>query len=434
MNYSFSTFLGFFLLAFCMTLTRSQSQDDDRKDFETKVIRGRTVKYLVGDRVIDPIGVEVSNITGRIRAGIDPEKTSELFHMLDQVGVVDELGMSDGQIQAWEAYKVIDKAMRIAPNLDYDAFRMARAVGVSEVLDRRQLDRLRQIAYRYEVSMVGLAASLCEGKLGEVAGVSEKQADFIWQRGLGFDRQRNERIRQIMIRSEAEVRSLLDREQVARLVASIGDYFRLPVFAIRTLNLPLATSSPFTHKPESPQFFLALMDRDKDIQDELSLTVKQRNAIIARAQKYRTLGPWHASPPEPENSPILNAQEEFLLEQLSSVQNKRIPQLSYRMEVEAMGLSHALAKGKLKEKVGIREEQIETLMRLGKTLRASEREKVMNILAEYEDKLLESLDPLQRAICHEALGPFFAVQTSKYLYSRWLRHSKYAISTLDPSE
>ncbi len=422
----FSAIVSFISLPL-LQITRSQEADG--KASNTIVVNGKTIRFQIMDNHVDSIGVEVSHLTGKIRVGVDPENTSQLFHMIDQTGVVDELGLSEEQLLAWETYKVLDKEMRISPNLNLDAFRFARSVGLKEVLHPIQMDRLRQIAYRYEVSAIGLAGSLCEGRLSEIAGVTQSQADALWKRGQKFNEQKLEKIRKIKIRSETEVRAKLDREQSKLVVETIGDYYRLPVFALRNLSSQLSDSSPFSNPPESSRFFLALIDRDKDVQDELTLTEKQRKTINSRAVSFARLGPLVVSPPEPEFNPERLSLDGFLREQLTSNQLERVAQLAYRMEVEAMGLSRALAKGKLNEKISIREDQIDELLKLGNSIRSREHREILSVMTEFEDRMFESLDPLQREICREALGPMFVLQNTGSSFRHYLMHSKYAKPT-----
>jgi hypothetical protein len=385
-------------------------------------VNGREITIRV-ERRIDPMGVAVSHLTGRIRVGANPENTSELFQLIDRPGVAEDLQLDAQQMHAWQEFKKVDATMRNADEdvFDADAYRLARAQGVEEILRPQQLQRLRQIAYRIEVSSIGLAAALAEGRLGEVLDVTQSQSDIIWRRGQRLEQQRDRMIRNVKIQSEAEVRALLDPEQSKLLVATIGEYYRLPVLAFQTGNR-LLLGSPLD--PADALYQLQLMSSDEEIQGELSLTQSQRDAVRNWFAQRRFVP--QLAGPAPTNSQGRTEAEEYLREHLDKNQVERVKQLAYRQEVSATDLSQALARGRLGKVIAIREDQLEPLLQKGSTVRAREQAEILKIQQEYEDQLLENLFPSQRKKCLETLGPIFIDTNTRGMRRQWLKHSKFA--------
>ncbi len=140
--------------------------------------------------------------------GVDPNSRSQLFNLLSNESVRHELQLSE------EQYGGVQKIMKasqarmtelirasIETQRDGGAIRLggedfmamreenqAQAeAAIEEILLPEQLKRVRQLAYQVEISNVGIAEALTEGRLGEEIGVHEDQYQHLIDRAAKIE-------------------------------------------------------------------------------------------------------------------------------------------------------------------------------------------------------------------------------------------------------
>ena len=97
---------------------------------------------------------------------------------------------------------------------------------IEEILLPEQLVRLRQIAFRIEVSHMGLANALTYGRLGEEVEIYENQVDSILVKGRDVTQRVTEEINAILKEAEDEILELLAPEQRKKAEDALGPFFQ----------------------------------------------------------------------------------------------------------------------------------------------------------------------------------------------------------------
>ncbi len=189
-----------------------------------------------------PTGIRSSRLTGRYSLGPDPQNASQMFPLLTQQSIQDELQLNDVQIKAIQSieqdhqarlYEVAPKTTSEAVQREKRAMEMKliekvreeRAQALEEILLPEQLVRLRQICYRYDVATRGIVTALTDGRLREAAGVHDNQVAHLQQKGQEIEEKARRDILAIMKRVEEEMFAELSADQRKLAKAALGEYF-----------------------------------------------------------------------------------------------------------------------------------------------------------------------------------------------------------------
>lgn len=220
-------------------------------------------------------GVSRSRVTGRYSLGPDPQNLSQLFPLLNQPSIRTELQLNEVQFESVQAieqdhqarlYNVAPKTLTEAMQPEKRAQEMKliekvreeRAQALEEILLPKQLVRLRQICYRYDVSARGLVAALTDGRLREAADVHDNQIAHLQQKGKEIEERAKRDIEAIMKRVEEEVFAELSAQQRKLAKAALGDYFapddadRVKV-TLKNFQARLKPSQASSAAPEKPR-------------------------------------------------------------------------------------------------------------------------------------------------------------------------------------
>lgn len=174
---------------------------------------------------------------GRILIGVDPENPIDQLNALRDSQVLNGLQVSaDAGETLQQHLKDYDRAFQefLRKNrrtLTQEQFKEltgtlkdeASAV-VDEVLTPEQAERLPQILYRIEVSVLGWAESLTNGRLGEAVAVYDGQKERIARKTAEILEERNRRIAEAHKTAEEEILGLLSPEQRKAAEEKLGEF------------------------------------------------------------------------------------------------------------------------------------------------------------------------------------------------------------------
>ncbi len=174
--------------------------------------------------------------------GPDPEDRQALFGLLENRSVQRDLALQANQLEAIRNIKAESKKRTadfiataraknttIAKEGFFQAVvrenRLAEENAIEEVLLPEQLTRLRQIAYRLEVSQLGLHYALTMGRLSHVVQIHDGQNSIVCREGEQITTAARAEIEAILKRTEADILKVLTPEQRKRAIEAIGTYF-----------------------------------------------------------------------------------------------------------------------------------------------------------------------------------------------------------------
>ncbi len=176
--------------------------------------------------------------------GVDPSDRSQLFNLLSNESVRNELKLTEGQFGGVkkimsEASKRITEMLtqartqgggRIQLNGGQfgelmKANRAEAEAAIEEILLPEQLDRIRQLAYQIEVSQEGLGESLVNGRLGREIGVHDDQKQSLTDRAAKIEAEARQAILEIQAAARAKLFKELTPEQRKQAEELLGDYF-----------------------------------------------------------------------------------------------------------------------------------------------------------------------------------------------------------------
>lgn len=179
-----------------------------------------------------PDVVGLDHKTGKILVGPDANNITQLFNLLRSSEVTEALDLNKAQKIAIEnAFKSEKEKIRelysqkVPFNEITGALRSDARSFYDEVLTPAQKLRMRQVVFRIEVSVIGLAAALTEGRLRDEVKVYENQVTRIQDRGKEIEARTKAEILAILKRSEKELLAELTPEQRAAAEKSLGDFF-----------------------------------------------------------------------------------------------------------------------------------------------------------------------------------------------------------------
>jgi len=203
-------------LCFCMTFVLNLSDG----------VFAQRVTYDSPDSVV------LDHKTGKILVGPSPDNIGQLFNLMRSSEVMEALDLDKQQKIAMEnAFKSEQEQVRemVSKKVPFNeitgALRSNAKSIFDEVLTPAQNLRMRQIVFRIEVSVIGLAAALTEGRLGEEVKVYENQVTRIQERGKEIESRAKAEILAILKRSEKELLAELTPEQRVAAEKSLGDFF-----------------------------------------------------------------------------------------------------------------------------------------------------------------------------------------------------------------
>lgn len=178
-----------------------------------------------------PNGVTITD--GRVLVGPDPNIEEHLFGMLTDSDVRREVGFSDAQSNGYkEAMSRL--AVSTPQNLFKDAaaraaFKSGRSAAIldalREVVTPEQQSKLKALAYRYEVSAVGLPEALTAGRLSDEVGVYPNQHERILRIGAEIEARLRDDIHRLRKEAELQLLQELSPEQREKAKTVLGDYF-----------------------------------------------------------------------------------------------------------------------------------------------------------------------------------------------------------------
>jgi hypothetical protein len=176
-----------------------------------------------------------------ILIGPDPNSRSALFELLKDEQVQQQLELNEREISAvieiGEKYKeemrsYLDSIRLSGKQVDQKEYRQIQAVrkeaaenAIEEILTGPEISRLRQIAFRIEVSRIGLSAALVLGRLGTEVRIYDNQKHSVFERGSLIESHARQEIDEIRQRAEADILSTLTPEQRRWAKDALGEYF-----------------------------------------------------------------------------------------------------------------------------------------------------------------------------------------------------------------
>jgi len=181
---------------------------------------------------------------GRLLFGVDPENPSMLFELLSDPQITLELGLSHTEsaavAQVATEYSVerrrlghlgVEPSQLAEIKALHQELDVQNVAALEEILTPQRLDRLKQLAYRMDISKIGLTNSLLDGRLASVAGVYDNQRERIGRRGAEIEAQLEARIAELRIEAEQKILDeLLSSEQSKRVKAAVGPMFNYQEF------------------------------------------------------------------------------------------------------------------------------------------------------------------------------------------------------------
>ena len=214
---------------------------------------------LWGSALSDERDVQSNGKSRAFFAGPDPDSLSALFELLRDKQIQEELKLTEVEVTATmrisDGYKetmrvYLDEVRTTARPLDQSVYkqirderRQAAEDAIEEILTPDHLRRLRQLAFRVEVSNIGLPASLVLGRLRGEAGVYDNQRHSILTKGNAIVERARQESENIWRKAEADVLAQLAPEQRKKAEEALGEYFYYEVFSqaqkVRELSAPL---------------------------------------------------------------------------------------------------------------------------------------------------------------------------------------------------
>lgn len=180
-----------------------------------------------------PNGVTTTQ-DGRVLVGPDPMIEQNLYGLLRSPAVRRELGMQEHEEQAY--LEIFKRYGVSAPREIWeDPAAMAKfrselsaniLSAIREVVSPALETRLRALAYRYEVSAIGMAEALAYGRLGDAVGVHNNQQERILRVGKQIETRLDADIKKLRMEAELELmNAVLTPEQRKETQATLGAYF-----------------------------------------------------------------------------------------------------------------------------------------------------------------------------------------------------------------
>ncbi len=211
--------------------------------FSTPTITGVEMKRAVAMIVVlCATGMSVAQLTekqvsvsrdGKIKVGPSPQDDQALYRFLYLANVQEELAVEEEQRDALA--KLYEEHKSLRPFLTGRGGRSRQDVleerqdisklALDEVLAPKQKARLRQLAYRYEVSAVGLGNALCYGRLGVDAGIHNDQTDLLLRKSKKIEEQKLKAIKDATVQAEEKLLAELSPDQRKSVRERIGPLF-----------------------------------------------------------------------------------------------------------------------------------------------------------------------------------------------------------------
>ncbi len=187
------------------------------------------------------------SLGGLSLGGVNPDDRSQLFNLLANDSVKQELQLTDEQLggvrQIMKASQqrltsliresMRDRADSGAPvRLDGEELRnlmlenrdQAEAA-IEEILLPEQLKRIRQLAYQVQIAREGLGQALVSGRLGQEIGVHEDQKQQLLDRAAKIDADARQAIIAIRVKAREQLLAELTPEQRNSAESLLGPYF-----------------------------------------------------------------------------------------------------------------------------------------------------------------------------------------------------------------
>jgi hypothetical protein len=163
--------------------------------------------------------------SGRVLVGPDPDLNEHLYGMLADPDVRLGLGFTEDQDKLYhQAIFMLQVAYDPANPIREDRHREMLAA-MEEIVTPAQLARLKTLAFRYEISVIGLPRALASGRLGDEVGVYPNQHERILRVGAEIDARLQEEIRQLRKAAETQLLKELSPEQRQKAEQVLGEYF-----------------------------------------------------------------------------------------------------------------------------------------------------------------------------------------------------------------
>ncbi len=205
-----------------------------------------------GEFTPDLEGLAESSVTfaspgvGGMFGGVNPNDKSDLFSLLSNESVRQELKLTDQQYAGVKEVRkqsnvrmqeMIRSAMQKSENgrsirlggTDFQATiaenKEAADAAIEEILLPEQLKRVRQLAYQIEVERTGLGQSLVDGRLGKDIGVYDNQKQSLTDLAAAIDAETRKAIANIKADARKKLLSSLPPEQRKQAEELLGEYF-----------------------------------------------------------------------------------------------------------------------------------------------------------------------------------------------------------------
>lgn len=213
----------------------------------------------LGEIIGSSISIGGPNISfgGPGLGGVNPNSRSQLFQLLSNESVRNELKLTDDQYAGVKGVmkesqkrtqEMIQGAMAKQKqqgssrsfsfggedfrNLMAENEALAEAA-IEEILLPGQMERIKQLAYQIDVEQVGVGISLTEGRLGEDIGVHEGQKQDLLDAAKKIDAETKAAILRIKAEARKKLFKELTPDQRKQAEELLGDYFQYETLTIQ---------------------------------------------------------------------------------------------------------------------------------------------------------------------------------------------------------
>jgi hypothetical protein len=173
---------------------------------------------------------------GKVLFGPDPRRARDLLHLLKHEPIQQELRLSDAEAErlknivhdhqsrskqlSKEGFTDLVKVKKVLQTIDEES-----ELVIDELLPPEKKNRLVQMAYRFEISIVGLGTALTNGRLSTEVKIYENQITKLQDRSLEIEARLKKDILKLKEKAELELLEHLSPEQRQSVIKLIGTPF-----------------------------------------------------------------------------------------------------------------------------------------------------------------------------------------------------------------
>ena len=171
----------------------------------------------------------------------NPNSPRDLMELLQNPSVANEVGVDSAALKEIQSKQMeLYRERRVTPPTDMTNEQQRTAFmakmkeqrealdelikqAIEELLPPEKMERLKQIAYRFEVQKLGFAASLSEGWLADVVETHDAQQATLMRKIGDIEAELQKKVDQLRAEAEAEILAQLTPEQRAKARKALGE-------------------------------------------------------------------------------------------------------------------------------------------------------------------------------------------------------------------